>query len=440
MGNAPMPEGRSLGCSIVAAVLLAAVLVDGLPLPSDTQGIGLVQLGAGQDPGTLNCHELGEEQASCCIKGMQGWRAKQVMFKDVEDARLKLLTAPEETATLRNALDAAEAAWANSQTKLTYQQGIRECANSPTAYTLPETSVATAARMAADADLQKKEEEVSNAKHAAETALDAQANMMAQYTETVGNLDAVAATADSASAASQQAQIALQAAQEHAAAVDKQAQDAEAAATAAAGQVEAAQKAVDAAKANFQSVKTEGEAKIAEFDQSLDDLKATETTKKQEKTTAANELSTAEAGGEAAAVSQAQEVLSAAADAAQALATTEESASTAKAKQQNSENALQNAQSEKTNMLEKADELATQAKEAENNAASIEQEAAEAKQERDTAVTDEENQMAVVSGKKMEAQAVRWDEQYDALKVKVNSVSEMYDRFMACVKDSKWAC
>merc|ERR1740138_535530 len=142
-------------CKLAAcvAVIIALGSVEGMPLMQEAtvplgQGLrsaALVQVAETQAPEqTLLCHEVADqaEKAKCCVNGLKEWREKQVLYKDLQDTEMRLLTAPEKTAELQSGFDQAESAWESSQTKLTYEQGIRDCATSPSAYQLPPTSAA----------------------------------------------------------------------------------------------------------------------------------------------------------------------------------------------------------------------------------------------------------------------------------------------------------
>merc|ERR1712196_288028 len=206
--HAEMVGARSASLAVWAGLVLLSLGTEGLPL-MDVAPVQLNQQGLGETADALACHEISDaaEKAMCCDKGLKGWRSKQVLYKDLEDARIKKLTAAEETAPLKAAFERAKAAWESSQSKLTFEQGFRECANSKSAYKLPKASAATAAREAADANFKNKEAEVAKAKKQAEQALEKQADKMAEYTKMAGSMDSAAAAAHAAATKAQQAKL-----------------------------------------------------------------------------------------------------------------------------------------------------------------------------------------------------------------------------------------
>merc|ERR1712153_164983 len=98
------------------------------------------------------------------------------------------------------------------------------------------------------------------------------------------------------------------------------------------------------------------------------------------------------------------------------------------------------ADAEKTELKQKADTAAAEAKEASDMQNVLEQEASEKQHAAKVAVKTEESALAASAQANKDAEAVKWDEQYDVLKQKISTVNDMYNKFVNCVKDSKWEC
>merc|ERR1712167_310075 len=124
-------------------LLLGFILgVQAMPMNLDSGEHILLEEGASQDPSTgeLNCHTKTDQsdKLACCKAGLQEWRGKQALYQDYDSAETNKMSAAEETEALIAAADAAKAKWEQSETKRIFEEGVRQCTNSPNAYKLPE--------------------------------------------------------------------------------------------------------------------------------------------------------------------------------------------------------------------------------------------------------------------------------------------------------------
>lgn len=263
-----------------------------------------------------------------------------------------------------------------------------------------------------------------------------------------------------------------------------------------------AEEAVTSAENNLNTITSDGADKIEEYGQALDSLRAAERTKETEKTSAEStlqaardsdsgvsaaeamfaaattsaeeataavenmenekstyesELATSKTGAQTqidsaqTAVSAAQAFLATktqlrtdaeatAAGAAEEYVGLQSHATDAQSEMEQAEAALRDVAATKASLLEQTDDLSKKVKSAGESASLLEHEAAEAKHDRSVAVDEEESQLGTLSAQTAEAKAVKWDEQFDLLKKKVSTVTDMYNKFVSCVQDSKWEC
>eukprot|EP00656_Telonema_subtile_P047363 TRINITY_DN5433_c0_g1_i1.p1 TRINITY_DN5433_c0_g1~~TRINITY_DN5433_c0_g1_i1.p1 ORF type:complete len:545 (+),score=232.10 TRINITY_DN5433_c0_g1_i1:106-1740(+) len=502
------------------ALLLSLVLVaHSMPVSmDDTQHVLLsVSEVTGLPNEALSCHTKDdfEEKTACCKQGLEAWRDRQALYQDYDKAETNRMAAPEETEALIASAETAKGKWDQSETKRIFVDGVRQCTNSPNAYTLPADADATATREHAQQIADQKKESAKAAADTASAAIEKQGEAMADYVKVANGIDAENAKANAAEAEAEKASIdkaqaeeEVQLSKENARSTDQEAADAAAALEQAKKQNEGAQKALEDAKAGFEEQRKAMEEKIAELStkeqdaldakkvaenaaQSAQDEYDSKTDETEKATALANVEATkgeaeaktdaaVEATAELDAQEQAKEKLVADSESSLAQMETEaktaaqdvqmstalqaeksdakdaadkqlagaeaeqhakgEAASAALADQTTAQGDLEKAENEKTELKNKADAAAAEAKEASDLQNVLEQDAAEKQHTAQVAVKAEEQALAQSAQANKDAEAVKWDEQYDVIKQKVATVNDMYNKFVNCVKDSKWEC
>merc|ERR1711865_1110864 len=184
-------------------LLLCLVLgVQAMPLALDSSEQVLLSERQAPDPaiGELNCHTKTDQsdKLACCKAGLEEWRGKQALYQDYDKAETDKMSAAEETEALIAAADAAKAKWEQSETKRIFEEGVRQCTNSPNAYKLPEDSRATANREQAQEEASDKKESADAAASSATDAIQKQGEAMADYVKVANGIDAENAKANAA--------------------------------------------------------------------------------------------------------------------------------------------------------------------------------------------------------------------------------------------------
>jgi len=504
----------------VFLLLLCLVLgVQAMPLALDSSEQVLLSERQASDPaiGELTCHTKTDqsEKLACCKAGLEEWRGKQALYQDYDEAETAKMSAAEETEALIATADAAKAKWEQSETKRIFEEGVRQCSNSPNAYKLPEASRDTAVREQAQEDADAKKESADAASKSANDAIQKQGEAMADYVKVANGIDAENAKANAAEAEVEKAAIEkaqadeeVQLSEQNALATDQEATDATAELENAETQSSGAEKALQDAKDEFATQKTAMDERIAELKETEEDTLDAKTTaddaaqaaqdgydsETEEVAKAAALASVESTKSEAEAASDAaveasselqsqeqakiklvedsegaitqmtteedtakQDVKMAKAlleekrqnkdEADQQLSTSEgdahsksEAAAAAAADSATAKGELDQADQEKTDLKQKADTAAAEAKEASDMQNVLEQEASDKSHAAKVAVKAEEAALAASAQANKDAEAVKWDEQYDVLKQKISTVNDMYNKFVNCVKDSKWEC
>merc|ERR1712086_124987 len=391
-------------------LLLSLILgVQAMPMSLDSGAQVFLAEVASQDPGTgeLNCHTKTDQsdKLACCKDGLETWRGKQALYQDYDSAETDKMSAAEETEALIAAADAAKAKWEQSETKRIFEEGVRQCTNSPNAYKLPEDSRATANREQAQEEASDKKESADAAASSATDAIQKQGEAMADYVKVANGIDAENAKANAAEAEVEKAAIEkaqadeeVQLSEQNALAADQEAADATSNLETSETQSTGAEKALQDAKDEFTAQKTAMDTKIAELKEAEQDTLDAKTTadeaaqaaqddydSKTDETEKAAALATVEATkSEAEAASDAaveatselqsqeqakvklvedsaDEQLSQAEGASHSKA---EAASAASADQATAQGELDKADAEKTELKQKADTAAAEAKEA----------------------------------------------------------------------------
>merc|ERR1712226_816012 len=112
---------------------------------------------------------------------MKEWREHQTVYKDFQTAEAAYLTHVEESARLHSASEAARLAYEASDTAKLYEEGVRQCAKSKSAFTLPAAPAETETRIAAEKKTQTLLDQETKAKQTVEKKLAEQADSMAKY-------------------------------------------------------------------------------------------------------------------------------------------------------------------------------------------------------------------------------------------------------------------
>merc|ERR1711959_14392 len=183
----------------------------------------------------LSCHTKQDlsEKVACCKEGLELWRGREALYMDYDQAETAKISAPEESEALISAAEAAKAKWDQSERKRIFEEGVRQCTNSPSAYTLPADATATATREKAQQEATQKKESADAAAAAANEAVEKQGEAMADYVKVVNSIDSENAKANAAEAEAEKANIdkaqadeGVQLAQESALAANSEATDA----------------------------------------------------------------------------------------------------------------------------------------------------------------------------------------------------------------------
>merc|ERR1711959_713353 len=229
---------------------------------------------AGTPNEQLSCHTVQDhmEKVSCCKEGLGHWRDRQALYMDYDQAETAKISAPEETEALLSAAEAAKAKWDQSETKRIFEEGVRQCTNSPNAYTLPEDATATASREAAQHAAAEKKESADAAADAANEAIARQGDAMADYVKVANSIDAENAKANAAEAESEKANIdkaqadeEVELSKQNALAADSEATDASASLDTSKQQEADAEQALETAKQEFEEKKAAMDTKIGEL-------------------------------------------------------------------------------------------------------------------------------------------------------------------------------
>merc|ERR1711865_1166346 len=296
-------------------LLLSLILgVQAMPMSLDSGAQVFLAEVASQDPGTgeLNCHTKTDQsdKLACCKDGLETWRGKQALYQDYDSAETDKMSAAEETEALIAAADAAKAKWEQSETKRIFEEGVRQCTNSPNAYKLPEDSRATANREQAQEEASDKKESADAAASSATDAIQKQGEAMADYVKVANGIDAENAKANAAEAEVEKAAIEkaqadeeVQLSEQNALAADQEAADATSNLETSETQSTGAEKALQDAKDEFTTQKTAMDTKIAELkeaEQDTLDAKTDETEKAAALATVEATKSEAEAASDAA--------------------------------------------------------------------------------------------------------------------------------------------
>merc|ERR1711865_680634 len=232
--------------------------------------------------GELNCHTKTDQsdKPACCKAGLEEWRGKQALYQDYDRAETDKMSAAEETEALIAAADAAKAKWEQSETKRIFEEGVRQCTNSPNAYKLPEDSRATANREQAQEEASDKKESADAAASSATDAIQKQGEAMADYVKVVNGIDAENAKANAAEAEVEKAQAdeEVQLSEQNALAADQEAADATSNLETSETQSTGAEKALQDAKDEFTAQKTAMDTKIAELKEAEQDTLDAKTT------------------------------------------------------------------------------------------------------------------------------------------------------------------
>jgi hypothetical protein len=492
--------------------LCAIMLVTSSGLPIEEHGTILSEAQGVESNVRCFERESSEAKAKCCLETLKSWREKQALWQDVKDAEMKYLTHSEESSSLRSGAESARHVYDASDTAKLYTEGIRDCVNAESEYTLPEAPDESASRMQADASYKGVRDQADNAKKTIDGALADQASNMAKLAKVDDELrNEVKSMSDSDSSV-HKSQLAEAEAEQLAKTREDEARTA-ALATAAATERETESKtALTTAETNLETLQGTGASQLDEFKTALDGLKKTEAQKLDLKggaEVALNQAKDAKAGAEdqtaaAQVVTEAEEALSdattAAADATGAIESKEaekakfesdhaaaitaaetqisteqsalaaaraevqekqkqqgeaeatsrsareslvkiqEKSSSAAESKQDRENRLSQLEKEKANLQSGADEAAAKAKQASEDFGAMEERAANLQHTRGTAIQKEEKALTSAALKQRSENAVKWEEHFEDLKSKVGAVNGMYEKFVSCVKDSKWVC
>merc|ERR1711865_852184 len=271
-------------------LLLSLILgVQAMPMSLDSGAQVFLAEVASQDPGTgeLNCHTKTDQsdKLACCKDGLETWRGKQALYQDYDSAETDKMSAAEETEALIAAADAAKAKWEQSETKRIFEEGVRQCTNSPNAYKLPEDSRATANREQAQEEASDKKESADAASKSANDAIQKQGEAMADYVKVANGIDAENAKANAAEAEVEKAAIGkaqaeeeVQLSEQNALAADQEAADATSNLETSETQSTGAEKALQDAKDEFTAQKTAMDTKIAELKEAEQDTLDAKTT------------------------------------------------------------------------------------------------------------------------------------------------------------------
>merc|ERR1711865_260352 len=271
-------------------LLLSLILgVQAMPMSLDSGAQVFLAEVASQDPGTgeLNCHTKTDQsdKLACCKDGLETWRGKQALYQDHDSAETDKMSAAEETEALIAAADAAKAKWEQSETKRIFEEGVRQCTNSPNAYKLPEDSRATANREQAQEEASDKKESADAAASSATDAIQKQGEAMADYVKVANGIDAENAKANAAEAEVEKAAIEkaqadeeVQLSEQNALAADQEAADATSNLETSETQSSGAEKALQDAKDEFTAQKTAMDTKIAELKEAEQDTLDAKTT------------------------------------------------------------------------------------------------------------------------------------------------------------------
>merc|ERR1712028_194908 len=172
-----------------------------------------------------------------------------------------------------------------SETKRIFEEGVRQCSNSPNAYKLPEASRDTAVREQAQEDADAKKESADAASKSANDAIQKQGEAMADYVKVANGIDAENAKANAAEAEVEKAAIGkaqaeeeVQLSEQNALATDQEATDATANLETAETQSNGAEKALQDAKDEFTTQKTAMDTRIAELKETEQDTLDAKTT------------------------------------------------------------------------------------------------------------------------------------------------------------------
>merc|ERR1711865_1024327 len=177
------------------------------------------------------------------------------------------------------------AKWEQSETKRIFEEGVRQCTNSPNAYKLPEDSRATANREQAQEEASDKKESADAAASSATDAIQKQGEAMADYVKVANGIDAENAKANAAEAEVEKAAIEkaqadeeVQLSEQNTLATDQEATDATAELENAETQASGAEKALQDAKDEFTTQKTAMDERIAELKETEEDTLDAKTT------------------------------------------------------------------------------------------------------------------------------------------------------------------
>merc|ERR1712072_513382 len=217
----------------------------------------------------LSCHTKQDlsEKVACCKEGLELWRGRQALYMDYDQAETAKISAPEESEALISAAEAAKAKWDQSETKRIFEEGVRQCTNSPNAYTLPAD--ATATREAAQQAAAEKKESATAAADTAAEAIAKQGDAMADYVKVANSIDGENAKANAAEAESEKANIdkaqadeEVELSKQNALAADSEATDAAASLDTSKQQEADAEQALETAKQEFEEKKAAMDTKI----------------------------------------------------------------------------------------------------------------------------------------------------------------------------------
>merc|ERR1712072_668590 len=271
----------TMGAPQTWALFLGLVLaVHSLPLEPLNPMEDLVLLSQSEHAGTgtpneeLSCHTKQDlsEKVACCKEGLELWRGRQALYMDYDQAETAKISAPEESEALISAAEAAKAKGDQPETKRIFEEGVRQCTNSPNAYTLPADATATATREAAQQAAAEKKESATAAADTAAEAIAKQGDAMADYVKVANGIDGENAKANAAEAEAEKANIdkaqadeEVELAKQNNLAADSEATDAATALDTAKQQEEGAEKALVDAKQEFEDKKAEMNTKIDEL-------------------------------------------------------------------------------------------------------------------------------------------------------------------------------
>jgi len=443
---------------LVCVALGALTVALGVPLhpgsASLADGVLLLQSDPTQE---LDCHlkSDGDSKAMCCAETLDKWRGKQALYKQKEEADTAFLVSDTQDEALQASKDAANEKYEASETRRIYDQALRDCTTSATAYSMPKDDAATVTRETAEEESNAANAAAEGASETAQQALQNQADTESTFqrmSEAVG-MDEASRTQAEADKATAEALIS-----------EKQSTlDTEQAAVAAAqADFEAKETALIDAKtaledeqAALSKLNTDRTAKIADFDAQLEGGagSAVSDAKAAYETSSGDAIATAEI-----AVGDANDLVSTritqkgmaetALDAKQeALERIEEELRTAQASLAKantvlttSTTLLDNAESRKTVMESEVEEMTEAADQATQEQAFLKTAALQSKARLAGAISGEEGATAADLQAKREQAAANWESNYETLSAKMDDIDSKYDTFQSCIQDGKWIC